>query len=280
MIANPAKLAVSIVSLALGACAPTNAPALEGSLFAAEPGPALRLPDRLREISGLAVSPDGRLFAHDDEIGVIYELNAADGQIVKSFALGEETVTGDFEGLTITPAGEFWLTTSKGKLYRFREGADRANVPFERFNAGVEDDCEVEGVAYSASTESLILACKRGYGRDMEDVAALRVWTIGGGAATAWGETRRDYAAAVQVRRFQPSDITIDPSTGRIVLLSSGNVALIELSPAGDVVSARALGGRRHPQAEGLAVLPDGSLIISDEGRNDHALLSRYARIP
>ena len=210
---------------------------------------------------------------------MIYEINPNDGQIIKSFAVGAEMVTGDFEGLTITPSGDFWLTTSKGKLYRFREGNDHANVPFERFNTRVEDDCEVEGITYRSSAESLILACKRGYGRDMEDLAALRVWTIGGGAATVWGQTRRDYAAAAHVRRFQPSDITIDPSTGTILLLSSSNAALVELSPEGEIVSGRAL-DERHQQAEGVAVLPDGSLAIADEGRNDQALLSRYARIP
>lgn len=279
MIANPAKLAVFLISLALGACAPTNAPALEGSSFTAEPGPALRLPDRLREISGLAVSPDGRLFGHDDEVGVIYELNPADGEIVKSFTIGEEIVTGDFEGLTITPTGDFWLTTSKGRLYRFREGADGAIVPFERFNARVEDDCEVEGITYLASSESLILACKRGYRPNMEDVAALRVWTIGADAATVWGQTRAEYAAAAHVRRFAPSDITIDRHSGRILLLSSSNAALVELSPEGEIISAKALSGR-HQQAEGVAVLPDGSLVIADEGRDDRALLSRYARTP
>lgn len=279
MITNPAKLAVFLIGLALAACAPTNAPALDGSLFAEEPGPALHLPDRLQEVSGLAVSPDGRLFAHDDEIGLIYEINPIDGQIIKWFAVGAEIVTGDFEGLTITPSGDFWLTTSKGRLYKFREGEDRANVPFERFNSRVEDDCEVEGVAYLASSESLILACKRGYGRDMEDVGALRQWTIGGGAATVWGQTRAAYAAAAHTRRFAPSDITIDPGTGRILLLSSGAAALVELSPDGDILAGRALGDQ-HQQAEGIAVLPDGSLVIADEGRNDQALLSRYARTP
>lgn len=279
MTTNPATLAVFLVTLAISACAPAQRPAAAASLFVEEPAPAVNLPDRLREVSGLAVSPDGRLFAHDDETAVIYEISTVDGQVIKSFAVGAEIVTGDFEGFTITPAGDFWLTTSKGKLYRFREGDDHANVPFERFNARVEDDCEVEGIAYRASPESLILACKRGYGRDMEAIAALRVWTIGGGAATAWGQTRRDYAAAAHVHRFQPSDITIDQHTGRILLLSSGDAALVELSPEGQIVSARALSSR-HRQAEGAAVLQDGSLAIADEGRNDQALLSRYARIP
>jgi uncharacterized protein YjiK len=248
-------------------------------LFAAERDLQWRLPDRLHEISGLAVSPDGRLFGHDDEIGVIYEIDAARGTIVKWFAVGEPIVTGDFEGLTITPEGEFWLTTSTGRLYRFREGADHANVAYERFNARTEDVCEVEGVAHWATAQSLILACKRTYGRGMEDRAALRTWRIGDPSTTAWGEASDAYAAAARVRRFEPSDVTIDPATGRILVLSANSGALVELSPEGEILSARAL-SRQHNQAEGAAIMPDGSLVIADEGGNDQALLSRYPRAP
>jgi uncharacterized protein YjiK len=279
MIASPFRIAALLICLAIAACGSTATPAIAGSLFAEAPDPPRYLPDRLREVSGLAVSPEGRLFGHDDEIGVIYQINPADGQIVKWFAVGERIVTGDFEGLTITPAGVFWLTTSTGKVYQFREGADTEHVAYQRFDTGVEDNCEVEGVTYLASSESLILACKRGYGRGMEDVAALRIWSIGGGAATVWGDTRRTYAAAADVSRFEPSDIAIDPITGRILLLSSHSAALVELSPAGEILSGRSLGDR-HQQAEGAVVLPDGSLAIADEGRNDQALLSNYARIP
>ncbi len=269
--------AAALAALAVAACGQTSEAAPTGSLFAAERDLQWRLPDRLHEISGLAVSPDGRLFGHDDEIGVIYEIDS--GEIVKWFAVGEPIVTGDFEGLTITPEGEFWLITSTGRLYRFREGADHANVTYERFNAHTEDVCEIEGVAHWATAQSLILACKRIYDRDMEDRAALRTWRLGDPSTTAWGEASDAYAAAARVRRFEPSEVTIDPQTGRILVLAANSGALVELSPEGEIVSARALSSR-HNQAEGAAVLPDGSLVIADEGGNDQALLSRYPRAP
>lgn len=279
MVTISVNLGLALAALALAACGPAAEGAANASLFAAEPYLTRFLPDRLHEVSGLAVAPDGRLFGHDDEIGVIYEINAADGSIVKWFAIGEPIVTGDFEGLTITPDGDFWLTTSKGKLYRFREGEDRSNVQYERANTGVEENCEVEGVAYQAANESLILACKRTYGRRMEDRAALRVWSIGGGPAEPWGATPGDYAGAARAPSFTPSDITIDPVSGRIVVLSSRSAALVELSPDGALIAARRL-GESHRQAEGAAVMPDGSLVVADEGGNDQAQLSRYARVP
>lgn len=271
-----------LAAFALGACsqaAQSSAQAQDAaSLFAARATQQVRLPPALQEISGLAVSPDGRLFAHDDEQAVIYQLDTRTGEPVKSFSLGEPAETGDFEGLAITPAGDFWMTTSNGRLMRFREGENGANVTFERYDTGLRNVCEIEGLAYLASEESLILACKRNESRDMRDTISLHAWRIGAEAAAPWRSLPvADVAGAAQVRAFRPSSLDIDAATGRLVLLSANNGALAELSAEGELLSARAL-GREHIQAEGAAVLPDGSLAIADEGGDGRALLSIYPR--
>ena len=275
-----ARTFLPAVAAFLAACSPT--PAGARSLFASEADSQWHLPERLHEVSGLAVSPDGRLFAHDDEIATIYEIDFAGGAIVKRFAVGSEPVTGDFEGLTITPEGDFWLTDSEGRLLRFREGADDARVPFERFNAGVGEDCEVEGIAYHASDQSFVLACKRlkgGNRASRESAPLLRAWSIGETEARSWGPTGADLARAAQVRAFRPSGLEFDPRSGHLIVISANDGAIAELDAAGALVSARALGDR-HRQTEGVAILPDGSLILADEGGNDQALISRYLRLP
>jgi uncharacterized protein YjiK len=278
-------MALLASAFVIAACGDTGSPVtrrveIEGSLFAREPDRQVRLPERLREISGLAVSPDGRVFAHDDETAAIYELDIERGGVVKMFALGDPALTGDFEGLAITPAGEFWLMTSTGELYQFREGADGAHASYERFNAGTEDLCELEGLTYSASENGLILACKRNHDRAMRGTPILLSWSPGGDEpASEWRRAQESFAEATAVRRFQPSSVDIDTRTGRIIVLSANDAAMVELNAAGGLLSARELEGP-HPQAEGLVILPDGSLLISDEGGDGQALLSRYARLP
>lgn len=264
----------------LAACSP--APAGARSLFASEADRQWNLPERLHEVSGLAVSPDGRLFAHDDEIATIYEIDFAGGAIVKRFTVGAQPLTGDFEGLTITPDGDFWLTDSEGRLLRFREGADNARVEFDRFSTHVGEDCEVEGIAYQASEQNLVLACKRlkGGSRASRDSAPLlRAWRVGEDEARSWGPTSADLAQAAQVRSFQPSGLEFDPRSGRLIVISANDGAIAELDPTGALISAHPL-GERHRQTEGVAILPDGSLILADEGGNDQALISRYLRLP
>ncbi len=249
-------------------------------MFVAEAESRFELPNRLREISGLAVSPDGRVFGHDDEQATIYEIDVARGAVLKSFSIGEPAETGDFEGLTITPNGDFWLTDSSGRLMRFREGGDRATVDAERFDTGIGEACEVEGIAYLPSDQTFVLACKRMRGRGQRTNAPqLRVWSMGTQETRVWGPITADIADAAGVRDFQPSDLAFDPASGRLIVISAIDGAIAEFGPDGALLSARAL-GHDHRQAEGVAILPDGSLIIADEGGNDRAHISRYLRRP
>ncbi|MGD9980031.1 MAG: SdiA-regulated domain-containing protein [Hyphomonadaceae bacterium] len=277
------KTIVTILFVAaLAACGDAGSPVrrqVEGSLFAVTPDQQWGLPDEMREISGMALSADGRLFAHDDERAVIYEIDFNGGRYVKTFSLGDPTLTDDFEGMAIAPDGAFWLTDSQGDLYRFREGENGAHVQYERFDTGLDDVCEVEGLAYLAAEESLILACKQNEARNMRDSVALYRWPYSGEAELWRRLPEPDLARAAGVGRFRPSSIEFDSRTGRIILLSANDAAMVELSGDGAVLSGRDL-ERAHPQPEGAAILPDGSLVISDEGGDGQALLSRYPRTP
>jgi uncharacterized protein YjiK len=265
-----------VFALALCACDRPSARAeASASLFASTPDVQWRLPDELREISGLAVSADGRLFGHDDERAIIYEIDAAEGRVLKAFTMGDVVQRGDFEGLAITDAGDFWIVTSEGRLLRFREAENGGHAPFEVFDSGLFDTCEVEGLAFLAADESLILACKRNQARSMRDTILLYTWRPGAAAATPWVSLpEAQIAQMAGVRSFRPSSVEVDRASSRIILLSADDNAVAELSQSGELIAARAL-GRQHVQAEGVAVV-QGSLVIADEGAGQRALLSRY----
>ncbi len=134
------------------------------------------LPKRLKEISGLALSADERLFAHDDEHAVIYEIDWHDGRIVKAFALGDPTVADDFEGIAIADR-DFYLITSDGILYRATEGADGAHVPYQRIDTGSGRRCEIEGLAYDPPRNVLLLGCKTPRETELKDRVAVFAWS-------------------------------------------------------------------------------------------------------
>lgn len=269
----------------LHACAEPDETALSdlsgASPYAISGGPTRqwKLPASLREISGLATTEEGRLFAIQDEQANVYQLDYAAGSIVKRFALGGPPVKGDFEGIATAPDDAFYMITSAGRLYRFREGGDNDTVRYDAFDTGVRDRCEVEGLAHVASRGALALACKRVYdGR--KRFARIYFWSL---------ETQRLLPDPLDVdvrgvrsmtgdKRLSPSGIEWDPRTDHLVMIAAQERVVVEFDMAGKLLWAEPLKRRYHRQAEGITYDPRGNLLISDEGGKGRARLTVYDR--
>jgi len=238
-----------------------------------------QLPDRLKEISGLALTADGRLLAHGDERGKVFEVDYRRGVVVKEFTLGSPAIHGDFESITVA-GSSVMLLTSSGELYTFPEGSDSATVQFTMRDTGLGAECEFEGMVFDPSSKSLLLACKKTHDKAFKDsLVIFRVPLEPGKDAS-----KKPSHLAIPLTKvigsngwdgFHPSDITIDPANGNYVLVASREHALLEVTPTGEVVFARPL-PPRHAQAEGVAITKDHILIISDEAKGGPALITLY----
>jgi uncharacterized protein YjiK len=224
------------------------------------------LPPGLAEISGLGLTADQRLLTHNDEVGRIFEVNYRRGVIVKSFSIGDQVVRDDFEGIAV--AGDrILLLASTGKLYQFAEGANGAHVPFTVHDTGLGTECEFEGLAYDATANALVLACKNILAAGFKDFVVLYKYRL---ADTTASRIERMTIPLDRVigtnawRGFTPSDITVDPASGDYVLVASQQKALLRVTPAGDVVWSRPLPPGQL-MTEGLALTRDSLLILSDE---------------
>jgi uncharacterized protein YjiK len=237
------------------------------------------LPDKLREISGLALTSDERLLAVTDEEAIVYEVNYRNGSLVKAFAIGDPTVRGDFEGIAILDR-KIWLLASNGRLYSFSEGADGRRVPYERVNTGLGDQCEFEGLAADKETGRLLLACKES--RKKKKGLRIYEWLAAGNDDKDVVEIDIDedeMRDAIDAKHVNPSGITIDPQTGNLIVLTARQHAIFELSRDGRLIDViMRLDKKRHRQAEGIAVTADGRLLIADEANNGPARLAIYSQ--
>jgi len=235
------------------------------------------LPAELAEVSGLALTPDGRLFAHDDESARITELDYRRGTVIKQFFVGKIGWRGDFEGLAY--AGDrFFLLESDGTLYGFREGAEGEQVDYVAHDTHLGKEGEFEGVAYDSTADALVLACKQAGAKRSKDMLLLFRYSLGDPVGAEVSEITIPYSEAIGDngwKRLHPSDITVDPFSGNYVLVASQEKALVALTPTGEVVFSRPIGGR-HPQSEGIAITRDGILIISDESISAAATITLY----
>ena len=284
------------LALLLG-CGERAAPvaAARGELARYDPGGApewrATLPDALKEVSGLALSPDGRLFAHGDEVATIFEVDPRTGRPIKSFNLattardpdlGKKSrngqVAGDFEDLAIV-GDRFFLLTSTGVLVEFAEGEDGASVPFTAHRTGLGERCELEGLAHDAGSAALLMLCKELRAKAERDRISIYAWSIPERRLEPAPRIVIPYSALtalIGTGAFNGSALTFTPGGRSVVLVAGPQRLFAEISTDGRPVEGGRLDRTALPQPEGVAFLKDGTLLISSEGGRGAATLSGY----
>lgn len=243
-----------------------------------EKGVEHRLARSLEEISGLAMTPDGRLFAHNDERAVFYQLDPETGKVVKAFSAGPGGVAGDFEGVAIV-GPRFFLMTSGGGILETEEGSPSSAMTYRLHDTGLGTQCELEGLAFNPETAAFLMPCKEPKNRDLRHYITVFSVPIQSmrPEPVPWAFIPLEDLEAFDVKpSFFPSGIEVHPETGNVLIISAREEAILELSPQGSLLDAQELRRKTHPQPEGITFLPDGSLLLADEGQGHRGRLTRY----
>lgn len=234
----------------------------------------------LDEISGLARTVDGETLGHDDEKAVIAALDPCAGLVTKSFAFGNPTARGDFEGIA-TVGARIFLVTSGGMLYEGREGTDNARMTFVQRNTGFARRCEIEGLAFEPADSTLLLGCKHPNDPAWRDDVSILRYSL---ARQAPASPERIAIALAAVNRvtggkaFHTSAIERDGRTGHYVLVAGPQRLLLEVSSAGVVLGGRKMDRQLHRQPEGITLVGDSVLVIADEGGGGRGSITCYRR--
>jgi uncharacterized protein YjiK len=250
------------------------------------------LPKKLNELSGLAMKSDGRLFGHNDEKADILQIDPHSGSIIKSFSVGEKTLKDDFEGIAIVD-DLFYLVTSGGEIYEFREGSDDAKVSYKKYKTKLNSRNDVEGLCYDPNTESLLIACKGDPGKNYNGKRAVYSFSlkkkelmnkprflisineISDLEDSGFAQKLGDFFLLTD-SKFAPSGIEKHPQSDSFYILSSQGPAIIEISAEGKLLSRMTLNRKHHNQPEGITFSSDMSLLIGDEAGNDKAKITTY----
>jgi uncharacterized protein YjiK len=285
---------VGLAAVATLSCGSRPAPG-EGMLarYRLDRAPTSRvtLPAELHEVSGLAVTGDGRLFAHGDEHGVVYQVDPATGEVVKRFSLqpgaqqvdlgkksSDGRVTGDFEDLAIV-GDRFFLVTSNGALVEFREGPDGGAVPFTAYPTSLADGCEVEGLAHDPASDALLLLCKQ-----MKDKAArhrveIYSWSLRDRRLEAKPRLTVPFTSLAPLtgaKAFNGSALVFMPGGRSLAMVAGPQQVFAEIGLDGRPLTGGSLDRAAQPQPEGMAFLPDGTLLVSSAGGKGQASIGAY----
>jgi uncharacterized protein YjiK len=250
-------------------------PEIKGYDFSNKKNVQHKLPSELSEASGLSFTKDGRLLCHNDEQGAVYEVNYRTGKILSRFYLGKFLIyRDDLEGIA-TKGDTIFMINSSGAILRFLPGKDGGKVTFQTFKTSLTARNDVEGLAYDPATDCLLLACKGEAGtdyrnplpKDQKAVYAFSLKTYKLLPQPRFLISVAKITAKIGEKEFNPSAIERHPRTGHFFVMAANGNAIVEMDADGNLVGAASLPKSANPQPEGLAIAPDGTIMICNEGQ-------------
>ena len=222
---------------------------------------SVSLAHKLNEISGIAVTPDGRVFTHNDEKGIVYQINYESGEIIK----------------------EFYLTTSDGILFEFTEGNNKQPVEYKTYQTGVSSDYNIEGLCYDKKTNSLLFVCKDFPGKNYKGNRAVYAFSLKDYKIISTPRfliSLKELKEKFGIKHFYPSGIEKHPiSNSYFIISAKDGSAIIEVSETGEIIDGKLLGNKTHTQPEGISFLSNSDLIIGDEGAGKKGTITVYKKI-
>ncbi len=269
-----------------------------------QPVQVFELPKKLVEISGLSLTggPNDQLAVIQDEEGIVFFIDKKTGEVTRELAFGKD---GDYEGVEVV-GKDVYIVKSSSKIYHVKNfGSDDQEV--SKYSTPLTKEHDVEGLGYDPQTNALLLACK---GEPKQDKSAKENERLFAKAVYRFplSSYKLDSIPAMVINRqdildyFQnhpplikvnkegevkasnpeklpcyPSAIAIHPISGNYYISSSKGKVLFIVSPQGEILHLEKLDKRIHPQPEGLAFDKDGTLYLSNEGRDGPARIYRFA---
>jgi len=239
----------------------------------------IKITSKLTEISDLTTSGDDFIFAINDEVGIIYKLEPKTGEIVKRFFLGRWTAEADFEGIAISE--DFLYTiTSGGILYKFKEGNNEEAVDYEIIKLPFSSKFNIEGLYYDSELNGLLVVPKEYAGKKYKNQRAIYLYSFNTNSISkepilliSLSILKKKFS----INDFYPSGITKHPLTKNYIIISArGDNAIVEIDKKGEIIAAINLKEKTHRQPEGITILSDLSLLISDEGAGKKPTITRY----
>jgi uncharacterized protein YjiK len=234
----------------------------------------LALGKALNEISGITFYKDinNTLFAISDSKEKIFQINVSSKKIKDK----AEKFAGphDFEDVVRVDTTIFVLvsngTIMAVPLDLVHDVTDSSRTLVYPFWSEGPNDFET--LYYDPSVNSLIMVCKTcdaDKGQKMRSAYRFDLTQRTFDSTAFYTMSTDSVKAAVNDANadFKPSAAAINPIDKQLYMLSSAGQLMVIADTRGHIKSAYKLNPKYHPQAEGIAFAPDGTMYISNEGK-------------
>ena len=286
---------LSVFLIGILSCFVTTGKSVESKGYNfSEPDVSWSLPDTLREISGLTVLNEEEIGCVQDENGILFIYNMESEEIVKQIEFGAD---GDYEGITHV-GNTMYILRSDGVLFEISDyTSDELKVDSIVTQIPAANN---EGLCYDEMNNRLLIACKVAnskdfsvkskrmiYGIDLKTKKTLTdpVYAIDIADLKAFASKHqlnlpvrisKKNAVPEPIVKFRPSAISIHPVTKKLYMLSASDHLLLVFDRNGKIERMEVLDEELFNKAEGISFMPNGDLLISNEGQEKKPSLLRF----
>ncbi len=257
-----------------------------------DPSSKTALPDTLKEISGLTMVSETEVGCVQDENGILFIYDLEEKTIALEVAFGKD---GDYEGLAKV-GNDMYILRSDGVLFELKNYASE-KMKVDSIITGIPSTNN-EGLCYDQKNHRLLVACKNASSKEQRNkrmIYAVDLKTKKMNAEPAYtmdvNEIKQfarhhDIELPTKVKknsevreafvRFKPSAICLHPLNGKLYMLSAVDHMLFVLDQQGKLDQIEVLDAELFNKSEGICFLPNGDLLISNEGQEKKPNILRF----
>lgn len=235
------------------------------------------LPAVLREISGIVLIDENKMACVQDELGTIYVYDLAISTITDSIHFAGP---GDYEGIALVDR-DIYILRSDGMIFQVSNFLTNATTKEFKLNLP-QSFQNFEGLCYDKLNDRLLIAPRI---FDTNDHMKKNVYAFNLKSKSFEKEPVLSFRLSdklfenINTRKeaFIPSEISIHPNDGKILITDARNKYLLIADNKGNPTNLILLHPTTFAKTEGIAIATDGSIYLSNEGKNGPANIVRIA---
>ncbi|MDR5590196.1 SdiA-regulated domain-containing protein [Christiangramia sp. SM2212] len=226
-----------------------------------------KLPEELKEISGLYWVGDEKVACVQDEDGIIYVYDLAKSKVTSKYKFADD---GDYEALCYKD-GEYWVAESNGKLFNIKS-LDSAQLNTDTYDLEFEYRNNIEGLAVSQNGELWLSVKERNLNNEggykgvyafdpvtkkLQREPILRI---------EYSDPKFDVLRTQNPRKLiRPSDLSFSPDNSELYVLDAEFQKVLIVQLDGKIKELHLLDPEEFEQPEGICFSPSGRMFISNE---------------
>lgn len=252
------------------------------------------LPPVLNEISGITFLNKNEVACVQDESGVVYVFDLTEGKVTHEYKTG---LIGDYEGIALVGT-TIYMLRSDGVLTEYPDFTS-PNLKIKEYILNLPSPNN-EGLCYDMQHHRLLIAAKVKPGKDKaeKDIRHIYSFDLKSKIPTNYPilkldlkelekaavknnipiptKTNKNKGTVLKDFNFRPSEIAVHPINRFIYVLAANDKLLLVMDDKGKVQNIMALDPHLFNKAEGLAFLPDGTMLISNEAQQGNPTLLTF----